>query len=308
MFKKITTFIRKVFFHPFGYDLVPHKPARPVAVAPIPRPAAPVANDSVQAYVDWFGEQAVRERRFYNLGAEAQFSHPAWTKINHPSDHYGREHMDVAWDLLSGEPLPIDSGQARVIFTRYTLEHVPDNAVAHFLADAHRCLSEDGFLRIIVPDIALYYAAYRLKDASFFYRAKHDLKTFPNEDFRSNINLASFEQRFLWNFASNASILHPDDSNPKLTDEEVRGALERLELADALDFCTSHCSLEVQRRNPENHINWFNEAKLERQLKVAGFGTVYRSGYGQSHCPVLRDIRLLESRDPEVGLYMEARK
>lgn len=307
--KALKDAIRQLVFHPFGYDLVPLKsePAapRPAAAQP-PRLKAGSAN--LDLYAKWFGERAVREKRFYNLGAEASFRHPAWTKINHPSEHYGDEDMDIQWDLASNLPLPIEDGRAKVIFSRYTLEHVTNPAAKYFLAEAYRALADDGFLRIIVPDIEIYYAAYLLKDEAFFYRAKHDLKTFPNEDFRSNMNQASFEQKFLWNFASSASTLHADGAVERIPDQEFQRVFAELSFEDALDYCVSKCSMEVQRRHPENHINWFSAGKLEAMMREAGFGSVYRSGYGQSHCAVLRDTQLLEARQPEVGLFVEAHK
>lgn len=308
MIKVIKGLIRKIFFHPFGYDLVPLQPAQVVAMpAPAP-PALKPGSENIDLYVKCFGAHAVRERRFYNVGAEAQFQHPAWTKINHPSEHYGSASIDLPWDLMSGLPLPVEDGKAKVVFTRYTLEHVPDDAVGHFLSEAYRSTAADGFLRIIVPDVELYYAAYQLRDDAFFYRCKHDLNTFPNEDFVSNLNQASFEQRFLWNFASNASQLHSDGAAERITDDEFKCVFATLSFEDALDYCTSKCSVEIQRRHPHNHINWFTAGKLGSMLHKAGFSKVYRSGYGQSQCAVLRDAQLLEDREPGVGLFMEAQK
>lgn len=304
--KAIKGAVRRFLFHPFGYDLVPLKPAQtgPKPVATLPA----LSSENLEPYVNGFGEEAVREKRFYNIGAEAKFQHPAWSKINHPSEHYGSAHIDLQWDLMSGLPMPVGDGKAKVIFSRYTLEHVTNEAVEHFLSEAYRALAGDGFLRLIVPDIDLYYAAYQLKDTSFFYRPGHDLKTFPNEEFLRNINLASFEQKVLWNFASSASTLHADGAPERITDEEFRKAFADLSFVQALDYCISKCSIEVQRRHPENHINWFSTSKLEAMINKAGFTTVYRSGFGQSRSPVLRDTRLLEARKPEVGLFMEAQK
>lgn len=306
--KVIKAAIRKVFFHPFGYDLVPLKPEQTVK-KPVPALGILEAgSQDVKAYVELFGEEAVSGRRFYNVGAEATFQHPAWTRINYPSQHYGSAQIDLPWDLMSELPMPVENGMAKVIFTRYTLEHVNNEAVEHFLSETHRALAEDGFLRLIVPDIDLYYAAYQLKDASFFYRAKHDLNIFPNEEFLANINQASFEQKFLWNFASSASTLHADGAPERISDDEFRRVFAELNFEQALDYCLSKCSMEVQRRHPENHINWLAAGKLESMTRKVGFSTVYRSGYGQSHCAVLRDTQLLEARGPRFGLFMEARK
>lgn len=268
---------------------------------------APSETDvPLQAYVDLFGEEAVRERRFYNVGGGTAFVHPAWTVINHPSEHYGKDYMDLQWDLMSSQPMPIDEGKAKVIFSRYTLEHVTDDAVAHFLADAHRALAPGGYLRLIVPDIEIYYRAYLAKDPALFHRPGQVGESFPNKKFLADPNKASFEQRFLWTFASNASTLHPDGAPERVSDRELQEKLRDLDFEAALNNCSAKVSIEVQRRYPENHINWFSAAKLERMMRAAGFQTVYRSGLGESKCPILRDVKLLESRRPEIALYMEA--
>lgn len=305
--KSLKNLIRKTLFNSFGYDLVPLRKSAPAAV-PTPAKTKIDEPDLLKPYIEWFGEQAVHGRRFYNVGAEASFSHPAWTVINHPSEHYGRDYMDLQWDLMSGRPMPIEDGKARVIFSRYTLEHVTDEAVRHFLAEAFRALAAGGFLRVIVPDIDIYFAAYQSKDKGFFYKPKQDLESFPNRKYRSNPNLASFEQKFLWNFASSASTLHPDPATQAISDQEFQRTFKDLSYEDALNYCVAKTSVEIQQRYPENHINWFNEAKIDQMIRQAGFKEVSRSGYGQSHCAVLRDVNLLEARQPEVGLFFEAHK
>jgi predicted SAM-dependent methyltransferase len=291
--KKAKNLIRKVFF---GGSAQPKPIQRLPSESDVP----------LQNYVDLFGEESVRERRFYNVGGGTQFVHPAWTVINHPSEHYGKDYMDLQWDLMSDKPMPIESGNANVIFSRYTLEHVTDAAVAHFLADAHRALAPGGYLRIIVPDIEIYYRAYLAKDPALFHRPGQVGESFPNKKFLADPNQASFQQRLLWTFASNASTLHPDGAPERVTDRELQEKLKQLDLEAVLDYCTAKVSIEVQRRYPENHINWFSAAKLERMMRAARFQSVYQSAQGQSKCPILRDVKLLEARRPEIALYMEA--
>jgi predicted SAM-dependent methyltransferase len=260
----------------------------------------------LQTYIDLFGEDAVRERRFYNVGGGNKFVHPAWTVINLPSEHYGKDYMDLQWDLMSGTPMPIESGMAKVVFSRYTLEHVTDEAVKHFLADAHRALSPGGYLRLIVPDIEIYFRAYQAKDPTLFHRPGQVGETFPNEKFLADPNQASFEQRLLWTFASNVSTLHPDGAPERVTDQELQEKLKEQDLEAALNYCKSKVSVEIQGKYRQNHINWFNARKLERMMRAAGFQSVYRSAIGESKCPILRDVKLLEARRPEIALYMEA--
>jgi ubiquinone/menaquinone biosynthesis C-methylase UbiE len=308
--KGLKTAIRKWIFQPLGYDLVPlqRKQRRPQSTRL--RSAPSIANEDfhLDQYVELFGEAAVREKRFYNLGAGPGFAHPAWTVINHPSAHYGSDYMHIKWDLLSDDPLPIEDDRAKVIFSRYTLEHVTDKAVNHFFCEAYRALGNDGYIRIVVPDIDIYYRAYLARMPYLFYRPNQDKEEFPNGKFFSNPNKASFEQRFLWTFASNASELHPDGAPEQISDKEFQKVFGELSYEEALNYCTAKCSLEIQKRYPENHINWFTAEKLENMLRDAGFANVNRSGFGRSLCPILRDVQLLEARRPEIGLYVEAKK
>jgi len=311
IFKTVKNAIRKYLINPLGYDLIPFKNgtfAREVKHFQQAAERKENVHLHIDQYIELFGQEAVQERRFYNLGAEPNFNHPAWTVINHPSVHYGDSYMDLVWDLMSGEPLPIEDGKARVIFSRYTLEHVDDTAVNHFLQEAYRALIRGGYLRLIVPDIDIFYLAYLAKMPDVFYRPKQDLENFPNEKFLQNPNQTSFEQRFLWTFASNASQLHPNGAAERISDEEFREVFKTHGYEDALNYCTAKCSIGIQKKYPENHINWFNANKLLGMIRQAGFETCYRSGYGQSRCPILREVNLLETRQPEIGLFIEAIK
>jgi len=259
-------------------------------------------------YLELFGAESVDRRRFYNVGAGGNFRHPAWTSVGMESGKYAHPNVDLAWNLLDLTPMPLKSRTAEIIYTSYTLEHVTDQAVQNFLDEAHRVLRTGGILRVIVPDIEIYYAAYQAKDATPFYKPKHDRMEFPTEKLNSNPNQASFEQRFLWTFATATSELHTSPGVERISDAELRQVLAEMPLEQALDYCTSRCSIEFQRAHPEYHINWFHAAKLTRMLRAAGFTEPYRSAMGQSRSPVLRDLALFDSRRPEIGLYMEAVK
>jgi len=81
-----------------------------------------------------------------------------------------------------------------------------------------------------------------------------------------------------------------------------------MEYEEALNHCISKCSLEVQKKYPGNHINWWNKDKLFRMLRMAGFENIYLSGYGQSLSPVLRNTWIFDNTHPKLSLYIEAVK
>ncbi|MBI3158175.1 MAG: methyltransferase domain-containing protein [Chloroflexi bacterium] len=267
------------------------------------------AQVDLAAYESLYGAEAVQKRQFYNVGAGPQFNHPAWTKIDHPSEWYDNaEKLDLAWDLLSLTPLPVADGTACIVYTSYALEHVTDEAAQHFLNEACRALRPGGVLRVIVPDMDIYYRAWQAGDRTLFWRKDAHEKTYPNKTFRTNPNDASIGQNFLYQFASNASEIHTDPVANPISDGELNDLFGRLPFAAAMDACRARASLEKQRQYPGNHINWYNAEKLVGMFRRAGFASAARSGYVQSAAPILRDPRFFDFRRPEIGLYVEGVK
>lgn len=47
---------------------------------------------------------------------------------------------------------------------------------------------------------------------------------------------------------------------------------------------------------------------MSSMLEIAGFNKIYLSGYGQSFCPILRDVAVFDNTHPKISLYVEAIK
>jgi predicted SAM-dependent methyltransferase len=261
-------------------------------------------------YSRLYSRDAIENRRFYNIGA-GSFRHPAWTNVDHPSSWYEdaqATNLDLKWDALANEPLPIESGTAEVLYTSHTIEHITDAAANNLFREARRVLKPGGIFRLTMPDIDLGHAAWRRNDRDYFnwidrYSSPGDYQRI---SLRQPMNQASTSQVFLWHFASAASTLHVDGGPQRIDDAELQRLFDTLPYEQALSACTAKCPVEVQQRHPGNHINWWNADKLGRLLREAGFTDVYRSGYAQSRCPILRNTRFFDSTRPNVSLYMEA--
>lgn len=65
---------------------------------------------------------------------------------------------------------------------------------------------------------------------------------------------------------------------------------------------------ENTKKYPGNHINWWNPKKITSILEDTGFTKIYLSGYGQSFCPILRDINIFDNTHPKLSFYIEAIK
>lgn len=268
---------------------------------------------SITLYHDLYPEESIINKRFYNIGAGG-FYHPYWTNVDYDSEWYAFNRdltlQGIQYDLLALEPLPIDTGSAEVVYSSHTVEHITNAAAQNLFSEAYRILKPNGYIRITTPNINLEYRAFKENDRKYFFwintysieanwqRAKY---TMP-------LNKASTEQIFLAHFASSVSTLHADGAPERIDDAELNRIFATLKFEVALDYCISKCPLEIQRKYPGNHLNWWNYDKMVSMLKKAGFTKIYLSGYGQSYCPILRDLALFDNTHPKISLYVEAIK
>lgn len=268
------------------------------------------ARNDIDLYYRTYGKKAVENRRFYNIGA-GDFRHPAWTNVDHKSEWYKEvqgSSIAIDWDLLSLTPISVDDNSAEIVYSSHTIEHITDEAAQNMFNESHRILRKGGVFRVTTPNIDLEFRAYKQNDRHFFYWTDQysDPKVYQKIKLNKSLNEASIQQIFLWHFASSASILHADGSPERINDEEFDRIFSEMKYEEALNYCISKCSLEVQKKHPGNHINWWNKNKLFRMLRIAGFGNVYLSGYGQSFAPVLRNTLIFDNTHPKISLYIEA--
>lgn len=270
------------------------------------------SREDATQYVKLYGEQAVQERRFYNVGA-GKFRHKCWTNVDFSTDWYddqqrGGAHLE--WNMMTQTPLPVETGTAEIIYCSHVIEHVPDDAGERFLAEAYRALKPGGVLRITCPNVDLAYAAYRADDRDFFYwkRLYRDKERAARIQLNRPMTEASAAQLFLWFFATHASELHADGAPSRVSDEQLRRWFEESPFTEVLDRCTALCDPSKQGRYPGNHINWYNPEKLLSAMRRAGFSTAVQSGYGQSAAPVLREVSQFDNTHPKMSLYAEARR
>jgi hypothetical protein len=296
----VKSILRRVFWS-MGYDVHRLRPQ-----------AKPDASD-LEVYRRNHSADSIAGKWFYNIGA-GTFRHPFWTNIDLESEWYRESQAGsefINFDLFSLGRLPILDESAEVVYSSHTVEHVNDAAAQNMFNEAHRILRRGGgIFRVTTPNIDLDFRAMRESDRDYFYWI--DSYSTPAVMERCGISTAfskaSLQQIVLFNFATHVCELILDDTLKKIGDGEFDGAFSSLGYEGALDYFTSRCSIEVQRRYPGYHMNWWNEKKAIRMLREAGFDDVYRSGYGQSYSPALRNTSLFDLQDPKVSIYVEARK
>jgi ubiquinone/menaquinone biosynthesis C-methylase UbiE len=212
--------------------------------------------------------------------------------------------------LFSSDKLPIPDNSAEIVYSSHTIEHINDEAAQNMFNEANRILKKGGTFRFNTPNIDLEYRAYSEGDRNYFYwiDAYSIPKNYKRVKLKMPMNKASIQQVFLFHFASCLSELVNDETVQKFSDNKIDEMFSTLNYEEALDYFTSRCSIDVQMKNAGFHMNWWNENKAFRMLKEAGFEKIYRSGFGQSFCPVLRNTILFDKTHPKVSLYIEAIK
>ncbi|GHA85161.1 hypothetical protein GCM10009069_05350 [Algimonas arctica] len=294
--KSISTVYARKLAQKFGYELLR------------------MPKENLSRLKEFYPNESINCKRFYNIGAGG-FSHPHWTNVDHHSEWYKyklKDNVAIDWDLLELKPLGVDDGIAEAVYTSHTVEHITDEAVKNMFSEAYRILKPGGFLRVTTPDIDLDYRAYIENDLLYFYwfdnKRHSDPSLYPSARLNQPGKDMTSAQRFVFHLASSVSINHSDTNARTIDDGELKDIFNRMEYEAALDEVKGRASIDTQRKYPGNHINWWNENKLRRMLAEAGFDTVYRSGYGQSHCPAMRNTRYFDNTHPPISIYMEARK
>jgi SAM-dependent methyltransferase len=269
-----------------------------------------VPRDDRELYLGLYGRESVEKRRFYNVSAGGHFGfgggmrHPFWTNVDVDRPWEKAEialntvgaglfdaARDIAHDPLTLKPLPLESGSAELVHSRVSVEHITDEAALTLFKEVKRVLKKGGLFRVVTPNIDLDYRAFLVGNTMHF-----------SWYFTDSL---SIEQKFLSHFAVQPSAAFPGPSE-KIADEEFRSLFKTKSFEDALDYCTSKCSVDVHRNTRQYHINWWNPKKMERMLRQAGFSSVYLSAAEQSASPVMCDEHYFDNFANKVMMYMEA--
>jgi ubiquinone/menaquinone biosynthesis C-methylase UbiE len=248
-------------------------------------------------------------RSFYNISVGAYkgfgggFQHPCWTNIDldrpwkddkyFPGSVEFKPEKDIAHDLLSMTPIPVESSTAELVYSRFAIDRLTNEAAQYFFEEVFRILKKGGVFRIVSTNLDLDYRAYRNNDRDYFF--------WLGDDF-------SIEQMFLFHVVSQVSTKYHDKNTENITDEELRELFETQGYEEVLDYCCSKCSVEIQKNNRYDHFNWWNSQKIEKMLKSSGFKTIYRSAAEQSTAPVMRNEYYFDNDHIKVMMYMEAIK
>jgi predicted SAM-dependent methyltransferase len=260
-------------------------------------------------YLKLYGSDSVKNRRFYNISAGAYkgfgggLHHPCWTNIDvdkswkndkyFPNTPEFNPEFDIAHDLLSVKPIPVETSSAELIHSRFAVDRITDEAARYFFNEAYRILKKGGLFRIVSTNADLDFRAYLNNDKDYFYWLEKSV---------------SMEQAFLFHIVTQSSTLYHDNTSEKISDEQFRQLFKTSDYKESLNYCASKCSVEIHKNNRYDHLNWWNWKKYEEMLLLAGFKSIYLSAPDQSASPVLRNNYYFDNDHNNVMMYVEAVK
>ena len=263
---------------------------------------------SLKLYESLYPPDSISNKRFYNVGS-GSFYHPYWTNLDYVSDWYKPFQKNVVHiDLMQKGSLPVETDSAEVVYTSHTIEHIKEDAVLKLFEETWRMLKKGGVFRVTTgPDADLEYLAMKRNDANWFYWDTWYATPGTYEFmFHKPANSVPIEERWLHHVASQLAVNDISPSPVKMSASEIRQLVDKYTKEELLDYLTSKC--EFQPGRVGNHVSWWNYSKIERFLRQAGFTNIYRSGYSQSSCPILRDVNYFDNTHPQMSVYAEAIK
>lgn len=240
----------------------------------------------------------------YNIGA-GLFRKDGWINIDNPHKWYKKQIDEdcLPYDLLSLDPLPIETETADIIYSSHVIEHITDKAAENMIKECCRVLKPGGVLRITAPDILFVVRAYRHNWDCVFDKYWDKIGGMTKNPLRA----VSIEQKFLWHFASQVSTNHADGADKRISDKLFQALFGSLPLEEFLNHCTSLISIKKQKLYPGNHCNWWTYHKLFEMVKSNNFNEAYPSEAKQSRVKEMRGGKF-DSTLPEISFFLEAVK
>ncbi len=230
-----------------------------------------------------------------NIFPEKDFYHPKWECLVPKSDErYMYLTKFKMYDFLNINKFPNKYKQA---YSSYFFQTQPICIVEKILLEVYNSLLKESIFRIVVPDSDLAYEAYVDKRIDFFEILSPKNYFYRNDEYYIEIMLATF-------------IAGNDIYNVK-KDWKLGVDIRKCFLEMEKDLFFDQLMYLINLYRPKNKLinkNWFNYKKLKAILAKSGFSSIYKSGFGQSKSPQMRDIPVFDGKNPSMSLYIESRK
>lgn len=249
-----------------------------VAVA-IPEPRSSRLNLNIGAGATVFDG-------FVNLDVKSD-----WYAAHHATAESGTNATKfVEYNILT-DVLPYDADSVDNIYLSHVVEHLADEAVAHFLQDCARVLKPGGVMRVACPD-AEFLAQISASENDFWYWRRDWFRVHAPQ--LNPTDITQFDYLVREVATQKAGCVRASDFPADcLSAENWYSTLEKL--TEGLTFNADTIG---------NHINFWTFDKLAFEAERAGFKHVIRSRYQGSVSQDMKGKNFDQTR-PEMSLYVD---
>ncbi len=122
-----------------------------------------------------------------NVGASPIWEKEGWFRLDHKLKE--NSHSSIAGDAAA---ISLPNEACQTVFCSHMFEHIPHTKLESILIEFNRVLSQEGVLRILLPDLRKIAEAYVNRDADFFKEAKAE-----DESLRTDLGFGGLFMNFI---------------------------------------------------------------------------------------------------------------
>jgi predicted SAM-dependent methyltransferase len=258
-----------------------------------------------RAYKAAYPDSSIEGRHFYKFGMAEDWNHRYWRRVDVLREGSKPDH---SLDVTSLEPLPVGDAIGELVYSSHLIEHLTDAQAAFLFAEAARILKPGGICRITCPNIERFYAAYRMRDVfiNLLYGLPYPFGEEGKNTFTSERMVIWLVNEFAGQLVQSVEAGHSPLYFEKVA--ELDSLFDSMPMEQACDTLCGAIDLELHRRAPAHHINWWTHRKLHDQLLSAGFSSVLNSVPGGSVAAVMRNRDYFDRTLPTLSLFVDAIK
>lgn len=265
--------------------------------------------------INYYPSDSITEKKFFNVGAGNQRSnYDFWKYIDLDNDDYDNTGIDIAFDLESLKPLPIQDNFAEVIFNSFVIEHISVEATKNLCREAYRILKKGGVFHskvhcydysyklfkrgIISPKVPFECRESNDLLSTFLKKHKGKVRAFFNDSHEYVIqSQKNPEDRIVFTYG-NAFLYHNANAaldNILAMPEGADAVLKSIDNEDVEQFYKTlkEKYVDISKKHSYQHnADYFSKEELFKYIKNLGFSEVYFTQPFQSISPALWEDNL----------------
>ncbi len=272
------------------------------------------ANYIEQVIYNYYDEESIENKLFYNIGAGNQRSKfNFWTYIDLEKSKYSKKNIDIFHDLESLSSIPLSDKNAEVIFNSFLIEHISIEATKNLCREAFRILKKGGVfhskvhsyeygVKLLNKNLISPKVPYECRESltlisEFLRKNKNRVKAYFDENDTYIIESLTKPDKRIKFDASTAFVYHNATaamSNLTKNSTSIKDALSKLNNNDlSLFYKDLQKKVNVNEKEPHQHnADYFSKEDLFSYIKDLGFSEVYFAQPYQSVSPALWEDRL----------------